>query len=101
MMQGDAYKLGFRINNNAGNPITPADITDLEITIGSLSKTYRKNQLLYESGLWMFPLTQDETFSYVPAAAKSQVRVLWVNGVLEGKPVYGVRVDESISKEVL
>ena len=101
MMQGDAYKLGFRITNNAGNPITPADITDLEITIGSLSKTYRKNQLLYESGLWMFPFTQDDTFSYVPAAAKSQVRVLWANGVIEGKDIHGVRINESISKEVL
>lgn len=101
MMQGDAYKLGIRILNNAGNPVTPVDVNDIEITIGNLSKTYKKNQLVYESGLWMFPLSQDETFSYIPSAAKAQVRVLWKNGVLEGQPIYGIRINESTSKEVL
>lgn len=101
MMQGDAYKLGIQILNNAGNPITPADVNDIEITIGNLSKTYKKSQLVFDSGLWLFPLSQDETFHYIPAAAKAQVRVLWANGVLEGKPVYGIRIDESTSKEVL
>ena len=101
MMQGDSYKLGFQILNNAGNPVTPADVNDVEITIGNLSKTYTKNMLVFNSGLWMFPLSQDETFNYVPAAVKGQVRILWANGVLEGKPVYGLRMDESTSKEVL
>ena len=101
MMQGDSYKLGFQILNNAGNPVTPADVNDVEITIGNLSKTYKKNMLVFNSGLWMFPLSQDETFNYVPAAVKGQVRILWANGVLEGKPVYGLRMDESTSKEVL
>ena len=101
MMQGDSYSLGIRILNNAGNPVTPDDIKDLEITIGPLRKTYLNAQVTFYEGLWMFPLSQKETFDYWPSAVKAQVRVVWANGVVEGKPIYGVRINESISKEVL
>lgn len=101
MMQGDSYNLGIRILNNAGSPVTPEDVKDVEITIGHLSKTYMNSQLTYNEGLWMFPLSQQETFGYWPASVKAQVRVVWANGVIEGKPLYGLRIDESISKEVL
>lgn len=101
MMQGDGYKLGIRILNNAGNPVTPDDVSDVEITIGYLRKTYRNAEIAYSDGLWLFPLSQEETFRFPSAAVKSQVRVMWKNGIVEGKPMYGVRIQESISKEVL
>ena len=101
MMQGDAYCLGIRIENNAGSAVTPYDIRDVEITIGYLRKTYKSGQLTYNNGLWLFPLSQEESFRFLPAALKAQVRVVWANGIAEGKPLYGVRIDESISKEVL
>lgn len=101
MMQGDSYNLGIRILNNAGNPVTPDDVKDVEITIGQLRKTYRNAELTYAGGYWLFPLSQRDTFGYWPASVKAQVRVMWANGVVEGKPLYGVRIDESISKEVL
>ena len=100
MMQGDACNLGIRIYNNAGNPVTPSDIRDLEITIGHLRKTYGNSQLSYYSGLWLFPLSQQETQALSPAPQKAQVRVHWANGVVEGKPLLGLRIRESISKEV-
>ena len=101
MMQGDAYNLGINILNNAGNPVTPADISDLEITIGNRSKTYKRAELTYEDGVWMYPITQQDSFRYHPGSVKAQVRVVWGNGVIEGHPLYGVRMNESLSKEVL
>lgn len=101
MMQGDSYNLGFTVKNNAGEIITPDDVADVEITIGHLSKTYQSGHLLFTSGRWMFPLKQSETFAYWPKQLKAQIRIVWKNGVIEGKPIYGVRVHESISKEVL
>lgn len=101
MMQGDAYLLGISILNNAGMPVTPVDVADVEITIGHLKKKYSDAALSFRDGIWMFPLSQSETFGCMPAAPKAQVRVKWANGVIEGKPLYGVRIDESISKEVL
>ena len=101
MMQGDSYYLGINILNNAGQPVTPDDIKDVEITIGNLRKTYRNAQVTFHEGVWMFPLSQEETFRYWPTSVKAQVRVVWANGVIEGKPLYGIRINESISKEVL
>lgn len=101
MMQGDSYSLGIRILNNAGSPVTPDDIKDVEITIGNLRKTYLNAQVTYYNGVWLFPLSQKETLRYWPSSVKAQVRVVWANGVVEGKPLYGVRITESISKEVL
>ena len=101
MMQGDSYALGIRILNNAGNPVAPEDIRDVEITIGQIRKTYSNAELMYSEGLWMFPVSQNESFGVWPGTAKAQVRVAWANGVVEGKPLYGIRTIESISKEVL
>lgn len=101
MMQGDSYNLGINILNNAGSPVTPDDVRDVEITIGHLRKTYLNAEVTYYDGVWMFPLSQKETFGYWPSSVKAQVRVVWANGVIEGKPLYGVRVNESISKEEL
>lgn len=99
MMQGDSYNLGINILNNAGSPVTPDDVKDVEITIGHLRKTYLNAEVTYYDGVWLFPLSQKETFGYWPSPVKAQVRVMWANGVIEGKPLYGVRVNESISKE--
>lgn len=101
MMQGDACNLGFRILNNAGYPVTPQDIMDLEITIADQRRTYGKRELIYENGMWFFPLTQSLSFRFWPAHAKAQVRVLWSNGVVEGKPMEAIPIRESISREVL
>lgn len=101
MKQGDEYNLGINILNNAGSPVTPDDITDVEITIGHLRKTYRNAQLKFSNNVWMFPLSQEETFAIYPGAVKAQVRLIWANGAIEGKPLYGIRMDEGISKEVL
>lgn len=101
MMQGDSYLLGINILNNAGVSVTPADVLDIEISIGHIKKKYSSAELSFSNGMWMFPLSQRETFGCLPASPKAQVRVKWANGVIEGKPLYGVRIDESISKEVL
>ena len=101
MMQGDSYNLGFTVRNNAGSVVTPGDILDMEITIGHLSKTYQREELTFNEGRWFFPLTQEETFGYWPKSTKAQIRVLWKNGAVEGKDIHGVRIRESISKEVL
>ena len=101
MMQGDSYNLGIRILNNAGSPVTDQDAADVEITIGSLRKTYGSGQLQFFENLWLFPISQAESFGGLPAPQKAQVRIKWQNGLIEGAPLYGVNLLESISKEVL
>lgn len=101
MMQGDGCMLAFAVKNNALTPVTPEDIQDMEITLGTMRKTLGTGGLYFQDGLWLFPLSQAETFSCWPAHMKCQIRILWNNGVVEGKSVPGVKITESISKEVL
>lgn len=101
MMQGDAYRLGFTVLNNAKTPVTPDSVQDVEITIGHLRKTYRASQITFSNDRWFFPITQEESFDYWPKSVKAQIRVLWNDGTVEGKEIHGVRIHESISKEVL
>lgn len=101
MMQGDSYSIGINILNNAGSPVTPADVRDVEITIGSIIKKYSANQLQYTDGVWLFPVSQKETLNIMPGVVEAQVRVAWANGMVEGKPLYGIRNEESLSREVI
>lgn len=101
MMQGDACYLGITILNSGGSPVTPADVQDVEITLGNIRKTYRGEQLTYAGGVWLFPLSQGESFSLAPGALRAQVRLAWANGVVEGQSLWGLAIEESICKEVL
>lgn len=103
MMQGDSYSLSIEILKADGTQVTAADVSDVEITIGHLRKTYAEGTVSYHSasGIWLFPLSQEETFRYLPSKVKGQVRVVWNNGDVEGISLGDINVQESISREVL
>ena len=61
----------------------------------------KAEELTFSGGLWLFPLSQGESFALRPGPVRAQVRVAWANGVVEGCVLPGVYVDESISGEVL
>lgn len=101
MMQGDSYRLSFEILNAYDQPITDAELSNIEITIGSLRKTI-DDGVRYDAGscTWTFPLSQEETFQ-LPRKVKGQIRLVWSNGDVEGIPLEDIRIEESISREVL
>ena len=101
MMQGDGCNLGISLRNSAGTPVEPADVREVEIVLGRLRKTYGAGELTWFGGVWLFPLSQGESFGVSPGPLRAQVRVVWANGVVEGTNLYGITVEESISKEVL
>ena len=101
MMQGDGGYLGIDIRNNAGAVVTPGDVREVEITLGKLRKTYSRGELNHAGGVWLFPLSQQESLALMPGPVRAQVRLVWANGVVEGQTLWGLGVEESISKEVL
>lgn len=103
MMQGDAYGLPIEILRSDNTVVTPEDVSDVEIAIGFLAKTYKAGEVTYnaDTAKWIFPLTQEETFKFPAVRMKSQVRVVWTDGSVEGVCMEGINVHESISKEVL
>ena len=101
MMQGDGGYLGIELRNSAGAVVAPGDVREVEITLGTLRKTYPRGELSYAGGVWLFPLSQEESLSLMPGAAAAQVRLVWAHGVVEGQSLWGIWIEESISKEVL
>lgn len=105
-MQGDSYGIEIDIFDNIGNIVTPDDISDVEITIGRIRKTYREGSLFYVDGgdgspKWIFPLSQKETFRFPASRVNVQARIAWPNGEVEGLHSGHIVVHESSSREVL
>ena len=101
MMQGDSYKLKVEILSPDQTALTPEDLKDVEITIGSLVRTYSAGGIIYENGEWLIPLTQKETFKLPVPHVNVQVRVKWADGNVEGQPLGKIFINESLSKGVL
>lgn len=101
MMQGDSYGLSIEILNSVGEAVTSSDVSDVEVSIGSHRKTYKDGEVYFLDGMWVFPLTQEETFEMLPAKVKVQLRVKWLSGDVEGCDLGYQNIRESISKEVL
>lgn len=103
MMQGDEKNLNIEILNRNQVPITADDVSDVEIVVGSLRKTYKNGEVFFDAdkSKWICPVTQEETFTLPASRVKAQARILWPNGEVEGCPLGYVNIHESISKEVL
>ena len=99
-MRGDAYPIGFEVFAADGKTrITPELVSEVEIVICGIRKTYSGSEIYYANDLWNFPITQQETFA-MPELGKCQIRVKNGNEVI-GEYVEAVYVTESQSKEVL
>lgn len=101
MMQGDSYGLEIEIRDSENQVVTDASVSDVEIAIGTIKKTYKSGKVLFSNGKWIIPLKQEETFRFPKTGVKAQVRVVWANGNVEGCSLGRISVFESISKEVL
>ena len=101
MMQGDSYGIKIDVLDSAGAAVTESDVTEVEIAIGSLIKTYSRGEVKFSDGQWIFPLSQKESFKLPATNVKAQVRVVLKNGAVEGASLGDIRVHESISKVVL
>ena len=102
IMQGDACRLPFHIRQD-GMVITPEMITDLEVTIGSLRKTYLTGGIIYADEHWLVYLSQEDTLS-MTGSEYIRVRIRyrdqpWV--VVLGKRAALLNVEEHPGAEVL
>lgn len=101
MMQGDGYGLPIEIRRADGTVVTEQEVADVEVTLGSVRKTYRQGEVTFDHGQWFFPVTQQETFSLPAERLRCQVRILWPDGSVEGVSLGEILVTESLSREVL
>lgn len=104
MMQGDAYSIPFTLSvniNGVKTILTPDNVKDVEILIGTLRETYLEGGLKFVDDKWCFPLTQQETFSFGTFPQFAQVRVKFVSDDVVGAIVPKMQISNSISKVVL
>lgn len=101
MMQGDAYGIPIEILHSDGSVVTPDDVDNVEVVIGTIKKTYAKEELTYDYGQWICHVKQEETFNLPSNYVSAQVRVLFKNGSTEGVSLGKIYVNESMSKVVL
>ena len=102
IMQGDACRLAFQIRQN-GTIVTPEMITDLEVTVGNLRKTYLDGGITFESECWYTYLSQEDTKSLSGSEyIRLRIRYLdqpWV--AVRGTRMAQLNVDANPRAEVL
>lgn len=101
IMQGDAYDIGVVVTLDGG-PIDIALVEKAEMVIGTLKKLY-PDEITYdsESGKFLFPLEQEESFSLCSLPQPAQIRIKLKTGEVFGGKLGTVSASASASKEVL
>lgn len=103
IMQGDQYAIEFR-GTQDGEPIDLSKIELIEFVVGGLRKVYPGEVTVDEEGLFLFPLSQEETFGFKTRLLSGQVRVKFTGSaqpVVIGLQTGMISVRTSTSKEVL
>lgn len=102
MMQGDAYALPIEIRT-ADGPAKENTFADIEVIIGPFRRTLREGNLTYDPvrQVFLFPLTQRDTFSVCHGIKPGQVRVRTHDGQVFGTSLGSVDIMGSLSREVL
>lgn len=103
IMQGDQYAIVFTGTQN-GAPLDLSKIEMIEFIVGKLRKIYPGEVTSgTQTGNFLFPLTQEETFQFKSASQAVQIRVKFTGAepVVIGTSIEGIRVSDSISKVVL
>lgn len=101
IMEGDQYGIGIRITDKCGHLITDTDVEDVEVCIGKYIKTYANNEVTYEDDHFVYPLTQEESFSFNSKSIVCQIRVKFPGGDVIGEAFDRIDIKSSKSKEVL
>ena len=100
IMQGDEYGIAFTLKDSEQNAITPLNASDVEITIGGVTKNFLNGPITFYNGEWVFPLKQEESMNF-PGYIETQVRVKFSSGDVIGEYTGSMKVLPSGSKELL
>lgn len=98
IQQGDQYAIGIIVRCGDAE-ITPQTCEDMKIKLGSRTKTYLSGGLSFQDGVWLFPLTQEQSLSVVNGMTTIQAQYR-MGSEIQTTPVYPVQVDLSIIREV-
>lgn len=101
IMQGDSYGIEVTLLDLENQIITPSGVEDVEIILGGIRKKYADGGITFANDAWIFPVTQQETFSLRPVKYPFQTRVKVLTGDVVGAYIGDVTVKKSYSKGVI
>lgn len=105
IMQGDQIPIGIRLEDDAGESIPDTDVAEVVITLGNKSRKMTDEVLPVtydaEEELWIFMVTQEDTFALDMGVHSLEARVEFGDGNTDGAHVAAVYVLPSGNKEVL
>jgi len=104
MMQGDAYNIQFIIIRDDNTIVTPSMISEVEIVIGTLRKTYSSGIITYSEydQNWLFPISQSESLALSASNQPVQARIKFTeNDEVIGENLGVIPLEQSRSKVVL
>ena len=103
IMQGDQYAVPVEILTSDGRPARGDTFAEVEIVIGDMRKTLTSGEVTYDADgqVFLFPLTQEETFTMRDLPQKAQLRVKTKSGDVVGRNLGYIIIGVSQSKEVL
>lgn len=101
IMQGDEYGIPIGLKRKSdGTVITTADVEEVEIVLGGCRKTYSGGEVTFDGEKWIYPLTQEESFTFA-RRARLQVRVKFSGGDVVGRFADDIKIVSSDSEETL
>lgn len=102
LLQGSTYKMPIQIEDPLGTIITSEMVTKGQFVIGDYEKFYPE-EVTYDKRLQCFivPLSEEETFNLKKGKEEWQIRLLFVDGTVDGSIVKYEDVKRSLIKTVL
>ena len=96
--KGDAYALPVIILAD-GTPITDADVAGVRIGLGTITAIWPDGQLRYDSGVWLLPVTQAQSYTLPQGDIYYQVQVQMSSGETLSSPRTKIHIDSSIFRQ--
>lgn len=100
-IQGNTYNLEIALSADS-RLIKGSDVSEIEFMFGSIRKLYPEEvSFVEEKGLFVVPLSQEETFALKKGETPCQARVKFATGAVKASEARSYRVGEALSKAVL
>lgn len=96
--KGDAYALPVIILAD-GTPITETDVSGVRIGLGTITAIWPDGQLRYDSGVWLLPITQAQSYTLPQGDVYYQVQVQMSSGETLSSPRTKIHIDSSIFRQ--
>jgi len=97
LRRGDKYSLKIQVK--LGNEIiTPENCSDIRIKIGNTVLSYSRQELTFEEGYWLFPLSQAMTLNHSGDRMLAQAQFKMGDNIYSTK-LYYFAVENSLFKD--